>query len=150
MGHKFANQIQRYRWAPYTHTHTHRAPAKQPPQGGGGMAPSTTSSRRRRVALPSMCMLLQQYSLDHKAGHAHSLTAERQAETQHLPPHSSAPPWLGDGSRGLAVGPPRDPGDQGSSHLCGPRPSRLLRRWGGREPAGFVGINGSLGDTLQC
>ena len=97
------------------------------------MAPSTTSSRRRRVALPSMCMLLQQYSLDHKAGHAHSLTAERQAETQHLPPHSSAPPWLGDGSRGLAVGPPRDPGDQGSSHLCGPRPSRLLRRWGGNR-----------------
>ena len=35
------------------------------------MALSTTSSRRRRVALPSVCMLLQQYSLDHKSGHAH-------------------------------------------------------------------------------
>ena len=35
------------------------------------MALSTTSSRRRRVTLPSVCMLLQQYSLDHKSGHAH-------------------------------------------------------------------------------
>ena len=44
-------------------------PPSEPPQGG--MALSTTSSRRRRVTLPSVCMLLQQYSLDHKSGHAH-------------------------------------------------------------------------------
>ena len=37
---------------------------------GDGTDLSTTSSRRWRAALPLVRMLLQQYSLDHKSGHA--------------------------------------------------------------------------------
>ena len=82
-------------------------PPSEPPTAGG-TALSTTSTRRRRDPLPSVCMLLQQYSLDHKSGHAHrgrgaciawlfadgSATRRKPALSFHPPCVSMVKTWL--------------------------------------------------------
>ena len=80
------------------------------------MALSTTSPRRRHVTLPSVCMLLQQYSLDHTVSQA-MLTGGG----EHAPPGSlpMAPPP--DANRPFPSTPPVYPWLRRGSNLYGTR-----------------------------